>query len=369
MSRVELINPNMKAHHVSLLSRWSAVPGSTVHANLLESVIFISQALAPPYSFPTIFHCDRLHEESVSSVVIQLLEVVVWHLSSARCSDKLVQGLRFIYNSHCDIWCASSGKYFPRSFQLLLCVVSTCLYLLEVRVLALQGKRKRRRAHKMSKALPLLITQFLNRPAKLADECQVMQLINFLQMQLVAIFGDASMKHQALIYWMAKETETYAGRCNMSRSNRTWGAGMVYRWKEHIKLYGSHLYGTVSKKQCRHRYNLFLRHSPQNYPTTVAVSFSHRSTIAPLEAAFIGIFLPSTNNLEKTFGLQARSNLAKLHRIKNQRKRSSTRFRLLTQLDDQQRQKNLLATSHLLNKFPRELYTSSSVRCRCKRKL
>ena len=258
--------------------------------------------------------------------------------------------LRFIYNSHCDIWCASSGKYFPRSFQLLLCVVSTCLFLLEVRVLALQGKTKRRRAHKMSKALPLLIKQFLNRPARLADECQVMQLINFLQMQLVPIFGDANMKHQAMIYWMAKETESYAGRCNMSRSNRTWGAGLVYRWKEHIKLYGSHLFGTVSQKQCRHRYNLFLRHSPQNYPTTVAISFSHRSTIASLEAAFIGIYLPSTNNLEKTFGLQARSNLAKLHRIKNQRKRSSTRFRLLTQLDDQQRQKNLLATSHLLKK-------------------
>ena len=184
MPRVELINPNMKAHHVSLLSRWSAVPGSTVHTNLLESVIFLKQALAPTYSFPTVFHCDRLQGESVHNVVIQFLEVVVWHLSSASCSERLVQGLRFIYNSHCDIWCASSGKYFPRSFQLLMCVVSTGLYLLEVRVLALQGKRKRRRAHKMSKALPLLIKQFLNRPAELADECQVLQLINFCRCNL-----------------------------------------------------------------------------------------------------------------------------------------------------------------------------------------
>ena len=119
MPRVAEHNTSIRAHHVSLLSRWSTVPGSTVFVNLLESVSFLTQALAPTYSFPTLFHCGRLYKESVHKVVTQLLEVVVWHLCSANCPDRLVQGLRYIYNSHCDIWCASMGRFFPRSFQLL----------------------------------------------------------------------------------------------------------------------------------------------------------------------------------------------------------------------------------------------------------
>ena len=98
----------------------------------------------------------------------------------------------------------------------------------------------------MSKALPPLTKQSLNKPARLADKCQVMQLINFLEMQLVAIFfGDTNMEHEAIIYWMATETEFYIGRCNTTRSDKIWGAGLVHRWKEHIRLYGSHLFGTV----------------------------------------------------------------------------------------------------------------------------
>ena len=50
MPRVPEQNTSIRAHHVSLLSRWSAVPGSTIHITLLESVIFLAQALAPPYS-------------------------------------------------------------------------------------------------------------------------------------------------------------------------------------------------------------------------------------------------------------------------------------------------------------------------------
>ena len=46
----------------------------------------------------------------------------------------------------------------------------------------------------------------------------------------------------------------------------------LYKWNELIKLYGSHLIGTVSKKQCRHRNNLLLRHPTHTCPTTVAVS-------------------------------------------------------------------------------------------------
>ena len=117
------------------------------------------------------------------------------------------------------------------------------------------------------------------------------------------LFGNNNGEHGAMLYWMATETESYIGRCNMTRSNRTWDVWLVYRWKELIKLYG---FSPVW-------------HSPRNYPATDAVSFSHRSTLAPLEVAFIGINLPSTNSLEKAFGLQARSNLAKQQRHINSR--------------------------------------------------
>ena len=42
----------------------------------------------------------------------------------------------------------------------------------------------------------------------------------------------------------------------------------------------------------------------------VSLFFLHYNS--PLEALFIGIWLPFTHNLEKTFGLQTRSNLARL---------------------------------------------------------
>ena len=75
----------------------------------------------------------------------------------------------------------------------------------------------------MSKAPPLLIKQYLDKPAKLADECQ--------EMHLTSIFCDANMEHAAIIYLMATETKSYIGRWNMTGSNRKWGAGLVYRWK------------------------------------------------------------------------------------------------------------------------------------------
>ena len=229
MPRVAEHNTSIRAHHVSLLSRWSTVPGSTIHKTLLERVTFITQALALTYSFFTNFYFDQHYKESVHKVVIQLLEVVVWQLPSASCSDGLVQGLRCFSNSPCQIWCASTGNFFPRSFQLLLCIVSTCPFLLEVRLLALQGKRKRPHAQETSKALLFLIKQSINRPAGLADECQGKRFLNFLQVQLVAIFGDANMGHEVMIYLVLQDTESYAGRGNMVSANWNWGAGLVYR--------------------------------------------------------------------------------------------------------------------------------------------
>ena len=41
--------------------------------------------------------------------------------------------------------------------------------------------------------------------------------------------------------------------CSMTRSNRRWGAGLVCRWKEYIKLYGSHLYGIIFSCGSHHR--------------------------------------------------------------------------------------------------------------------
>ena len=177
MPRVAEHNTSMKAHHVSLLSRWSAVPGSTVHKTQLESVSFLAQALAPTYFIRTFFLCVHLYKASVHTAVIPLLEMVEWHLSSANCPDRLIRGLGVIYNSRCDVWCTSMGNSFLRSFQLLMYETPTCLYLLEVRVLMPQARRKRRRARKMPNALSPLIKRFRNRPARLADECQVMPLI------------------------------------------------------------------------------------------------------------------------------------------------------------------------------------------------
>ena len=116
----------------------------------------------------------------------------------------------------------------------------------------------------------------------------VLKPITSLGMQLVAFFGNNNMEHEAMICWMETEAEFYIGRCTMTRSNRSWGAWLVYRWKELIKLYGSHLLGT---------------HFGITRPPLIPI-FSHRCTFASLEAASIGPFLPPTNNLEKIFGLQ-----------------------------------------------------------------
>ena len=207
MPRVDSINTSMKAHHVSLLSRWSAVPGSTVHNPLLESVCFLTQALAPTYSISNSFRCVRLYQENAHKVVTQLLEMVVWLFCSANCPGRLVRGMTFIYNSHRDIWCASMDKFFAQSLRLLMWVISTCFFLLGVRVQALQGKRKRRRAHTMSKALSLLIKLFLKGPANLADECEVMQFIRFWEMQLIVIFGvQLWNRTQLFIGWQRKQS-------------------------------------------------------------------------------------------------------------------------------------------------------------------
>ena len=80
------------------------------------------------------------------------------------------------------------------------------------------------------------------------------------------------MEHEAIIYWMATETEPYIGHCHMTRSNRKWGAGFLIQVERtHQALWFSlDWYGV--KEQCRHRNNLLLRHPTHTCPTTVAVS-------------------------------------------------------------------------------------------------
>ena len=102
---------------------------------------------------------------------------------------------------------------------------------------------------------------------------------------------------------MTTETDSYIERCN--RQDHTDNGVLV------LHTGGKNTSGSMVLTWLE-QYNLFLRHSLHNCPTTVAVNFSQRNTIAPLEAALIGVYLPSTKNLETTFGLRSRSNLEKL---------------------------------------------------------
>ena len=162
--------------------------------------------------------------------------------------------------------------------------------------------------------------------------------------QFCAIFGGRKKYEQSYIYLLALDQQTYIGRCLCHRKTKSW-PGSSHRFKEHIDSMRCHLNGTVSEKQRRSRYMLMANCSDISYPTMIVFDHTKAKDAAAVEATYINMFVPSCNNLQKTFGVRSnvdfKNHIKKLHKFGKSRQRAQTNVRIMSHFANSQYAKSL----------------------------
>ena len=189
----------------------------------------------------------------------------------------------------------------------------------------------------------------------MASDAQANAIIAFVNMQVLAIHGGNKDKNNKIcvLYQLPKYHDTYIGRCILHRDSRNIGGGLTHRFKEHIKLYWGHMNNTVTKAQRRSRYFIFGKSPSTHFPTIIAIHTTTAARGPALEAAYISYYLPSANNIEKTFGTHCadetgNSKIHNLHKQACNRLRATTKAKVLQKFAAQQETPSFPLTHHLV---------------------
>ena len=286
-----------------------------------------------------------------------ILSLAIIELCRPKPQTEIARQCRALYDSTCHAWCLVPGLKNAVPNQMLLALLGSLVTLLEMRLAAFGGKRMRRTAHKTIKSLPVAVQYVVVRAEDYASKEEINVLYRYLRLQIDAIFGQehyADGKDLYFIYQMCKYGDTYIGRCISSRARRTHGGGLTYRIKEHISLYHKHIHSTVTKSQIRSRYYITAKSPISRYPTFLALAATTATKAAALEAAYIGYYLPTANNVERTFGAHGQNppkgKLHDQHRQKSNTKWAITKIRLLNFYLQRQHHQKLCDTQHLRNR-------------------
>ena len=109
---------------------------------------------------------------------------------------------------------------------------------------------------------------------------------------------DAPTGSRGVVYQLGMGIQSYIGRAAYNRPSRARGGGLNHRCREHVMESWHHRNGTVNAKRRRSRYFLVASVIEVLFPTSLALVDVLLPLTPAYEAAYIGLGLPSANNLE-----------------------------------------------------------------------
>ena len=226
-----------------------------------------------------------------------LMSHILWQLSTANISQRFVDRLRALYDAGTSAWYLQPNRTRSKDLHMLFVLISSCLALCETRHWCCSGRRLRAKAYRRLSALPPHIRLAISRRGTCHNQSMCMHIFCFVRFQVWAIFGTNTSAPRQCIYQVQHGPYNYIGRLEWIRPSRTWGGGIVHRWREHFWGLYTHRQGTVAKRQQRSRYYLMGQELILSTLVILAIMNVPIATASAIEASTITLSQPNANNL------------------------------------------------------------------------
>jgi hypothetical protein len=173
-------------------------------------------------------------------------------------------------------------------------VISNITYILQLRFLALRGRRIHSRLVPVVAGFDAVHKNWLCRSAVVASGDHFVHILAFLKLQIrgftSAVSGDAA------VYQLGQGFNVYIGQTSLVRRSAAIGcSGPCRRFSEHLRELNRHMLGTVSDSHFRNRYRVLAAGLRTPMLGLVILTLVSSRDVLSHESARIGLAMPGAN--------------------------------------------------------------------------